>query len=407
MGLKLVSTQDEIPAMAPRPPDAKIVALITALQCLYVLDFMLVLPLGPDLASALHMPASQVAWLTAAYTLASMVAGLTAVPHLDRFDRRRVLLCCLAGQVLALSWCASATDGIALLVGRAAAGFFGAPSLATGMAILIDQTHPAQRGAAVGKVMSGFAIASVLGVPLMLELSARWGWFVPFMLVAVLLVVLMVAVFYGLPPLPVHSSAPVPHAKALSVRQLIAQPRVRLACWLQMINQFAAFLIIPNFAAFYLLNLQFPRQELGVLYGVGGLCAFFGMRWAGRMQDRYGFGWPMGLANVSFIVGLLPFFEWSLLPISLCFIAFMVGNGARTVCLSSILSHIPSPAERAGFMALLKIMQDLGVTLAAGVAVLILDHTQGALHHTAILAGLAVLGGLSVLICLRRLSHMA
>ncbi|GAA5161027.1 MFS transporter [Viridibacterium curvum] len=382
--------QNEIPAR-------QLIALIAALQCTYILDFMLVLPLGPDLAAALGFHANQVGWLTAAYTLASLAAGLVAVPLLDRFDRRHALLACLAGLVLAILASAAAQDLFTLLLARAAAGLCAAPTIATGMAILIDHTPPPQRGSAIARVMVGFSLATIGGIPFALELAARAGWQVAFLVVAVLAALVGVVASRLLPAQRAHLTQRAAGAPRPSPLALLKRPSVQLASLLQGLNQFAAFLVIPSFSAFYLLNLAFPREQLSLLYLAGGVTALFAMQLAGRATDKRGPWRPVSIASACFCVGLLPFLGIQALPITLCFVLFMAGNAARNICLAATLSQIPAPPERAGFMALMKMVQDLGVTLATGMAALLLGNADGPLTHTTELAALTMLGGVGVL----------
>ncbi|WKN24046.2 MFS transporter [Azotobacter vinelandii] len=376
-----------------------LIALIASLQFTYILDFMLVLPLGPDLAKGLNFHGNQVAWLTASYTFASLLSGLFTVPRLDRFDRRKALLWSLVGLALASLACTLAHDLPSLLLGRAVAGLCAAPAIATGMAILIDQTPPPQRGTAIAKVMTGFSIATIAGIPLALEVADHLGWQAPFVLVAVLVALVAFAVAHLLPPQTVHLRGPAGKPSLA----MLSRPGVRLATLLQGLNQFSAFLVIPSFSAFYLLNLDYPRQQLGTLYLVGGLVALGAMQLAGRLGDRHGHWLPVGVASACFAVGLLPFFGLSALPLMLSFVLFMAGNAARTVCLAAAISHVPAPPERAGFMALQKMTQDFSVALAAGAAALVLGGGDGPLTHTGLLATLAIVGAGLVLWVLERL----
>ena len=74
------------------------------------------------------------------------------------------------------------------------AGIFGGPATALALAIVTDNVAVQRRGRGVGIVMASFSVASVLGLPLGLEL-ARWSnWQAPFYAVAGLgLVIVMVA----------------------------------------------------------------------------------------------------------------------------------------------------------------------------------------------------------------------
>lgn len=401
-------TPGAAPHAQPNPfanalPACWLIPLIGALQCVYILDFMLVLPLGPDLAAALGFHSSQVGWLTAAYTLASLAAGLLAVPLLDRFDRRHALLACLAGLVLAIFGATLAQGFATLLLARAAAGVFAAPTIATGMAILIDHTPPPQRGSAIAKVMIGFSLATIGGIPLALELAARLGWQSAFLVVALLAAFVGAAASRLLPAQTAHLAAQRAGAPRPSPLTLLKRPAVQIASLMQGLNQFAAFLVIPSFSAFYLLNLGFPREQLGLLYLAGGICALFAMQLAGRASDKLGPWLPVLIASICFCVGLLPFLGIHALPVTLCFVLFMSGNAARNVCLASTLSQIPAPQERAGFMALQKMVQDLGVTLATVASAFVLGNVDGPLSHTTELAGLTMLGALGVLGLLRYL----
>lgn len=388
---------------SPAPQPRHLILLIAALQCLYVLDFMLPLPLGPDLAAALGFEPSLVAWLTAAYTASALLAGLAGMACLDHFDRRRALLLSLGGLSLALLACAAARDLGSLLLARAAVGLFAAPANASTMAILIDNTAPAQRGSAIAKVMSGFALATVAGIPLSLELSTRLSWQACFLSTAGLALLLALASANLLPAQTRHLSTQEPPDPL----RLLKRKSVQAAAALQGINQFAAFLVIPNFAAFYLLNLNYPRSQLGLLYLAGGVLALGCVQLAGRACDRFGPRPAITLASVAFIIGLTPFLGLSFVPATLCFMLFMAGNAARNLSLATTLSQIPAPQERAGFMALMALIQNLGMALASAFAAIILGSEHGgALTHTSELACLTILGTLVIPWWLIRLQRM-
>ncbi|MFD2836848.1 hypothetical protein ACFS3C_10575 [Azotobacter vinelandii] len=103
-------------------------------------------------------------------------------------------------------------------------------------------------------------------------MADHFGWQAPFVLVAVLVVLVAFAVAHLLPPLTAHLQGPAGKPSLA----MLSRPGVRLATLLQGLNQFSAFLVIPSFSAFYLLNLDYPRQQLGTLYLVGGLVALGG-----------------------------------------------------------------------------------------------------------------------------------
>ena len=98
----------------PRPmSERRLVFLIGAVQFINVLDFMMVMPLGPDFAVALGIPSSQLGLVGGSYTASAAVAGLAGAFFLDRFDRRRALAFSLAGLVLATPGRAASPPGSA------------------------------------------------------------------------------------------------------------------------------------------------------------------------------------------------------------------------------------------------------------------------------------------------------
>ncbi len=379
------------------PPAARVVGLVAALQFVYIVDFMAVLPLGPDAARALGFAADRLGWLSAAYTLASLLSGALCLRFIDRFERKRALL-----AVLVLFGAATFATGFAgsfegLLLTRAATGFFGGPMVALGMAMVIDVSAPHARGKAIAQVMLGFSLAAIAGVPLALELAQRGDWAKPFAALSVAIAVLGGLMAWALPALPARADG---HAG--SGLNLLRRPAVRTACLLQAASQFSAFLLIPSFSAFYLLNLGLPRDQLGTLYLLGGVAALLSVQALGRAADRWGAGPAVAVATLAIAAGLLPFFGidfgFGAWPWAVPFVLFMAGNAGRNVSLAAATSQVPSATERAAFMSLQSMVQDLAITAAAMVAAVALhEGVDGRLHGMAPLAAgaLAISAGLA------------
>ncbi|MFB9241920.1 MFS transporter [Massilia antarctica] len=380
---------------------SRAIFLVAALQFVYLVDFMMVLPLGPDLAREHGFALDRLGWLAAAYTLASALSGLVTFRLLDRFDRKPALLLTfglLALATLATTFC----HGLpALMVARALTGAFGGPAVAIGMAIVIDLTPPEQRGKAMAKVMLGFSLAAIAGVPLGLELARVGGWQAPFYMVATLAVLVLVAMVCLLPALEGHLNA----REKVAARILLARPSVRLAILLQAGSAFSAFLVIPHFSAYFLLNLGFARAQLGMLYFAGGVVALLTVQLLGRLADRSGPVLAAGVATTAFCAGLAPFFGLgAALPI-LFFVLFMAGNAGRNVTMAATVSQVPSPHERAGFMSLQSLVQDVAIGAAALVTSWQLgEAADGRLTGMAPLAALAAVVAVSVAFGLARLA---
>src|SRR5690242_4509570 len=113
-----------------------ILLLLAAVQFTHIMDFMIMMPLGPQLMRELSIGPGQFSALVAAYTLSSGVVGLLAAPFIDRFDRKRVMLVAYGGFICGTFSCALSHTGTSLLIARALSGAFGGLSSSMVMAVL-------------------------------------------------------------------------------------------------------------------------------------------------------------------------------------------------------------------------------------------------------------------------------
>ena len=76
------------------PPQRERWLLLTlaGIQFTYILDFMVMMPLGPQFTRLFAISDAQFGALVSAYTFSAGASGLAASAYLDRFDRKRLLL---------------------------------------------------------------------------------------------------------------------------------------------------------------------------------------------------------------------------------------------------------------------------------------------------------------------------
>ncbi|HEY3256021.1 MAG TPA: MFS transporter, partial [Polyangiaceae bacterium] len=239
-----------------------------------------------------------------------------------------------------------------LLVTRVFAGACGGPATALSLATIADNVPAARRGRAFGVVLSSFSLASVVGVPLGLELARLGSFRAPFLVVAALAMAIVLLAAVCLPSL---TSQPPPVRQAADVRsqwQFVSDTPTLLALGSTALAMFAGFAINPNLSAFYQHNLLYPRARLGALYLGGGLIGFLGMRLGGAWVDRFGpvrvATWGSGLLVVDLWLG----FVWHQpLPAVFSFCAFMLATSLRNVASSTLASRVPRPTEHGRFMS--------------------------------------------------------
>jgi predicted MFS family arabinose efflux permease len=362
------STADRAPA--PQKPGASgvrseraIVLVVAAVQFVNILDFMMVMPLGPDFAKALGIPMAHIGYLGGAYTVAAAVAGIAGSFFLDRFDRRTALAVAMLGLVIATAAGGFATGFGSLVTARVIAGAFGGPATAIALAIVSDVVPPERRGRAMGAVMTAFSVASILGVPAGLRAATLFGWRAPFFAVAGFGLVLAFVAVLAMPSLTGHRDP----ARVLAQRPLVFDRLVVATLGNTALVMLGLFAVIPNISTFLQQNLGYPRERLDVLYFVGGLASVLANRPVGTFVDRLG-------ATRVIVVGTFVFatsiFFGFVRPVTAehviwIFPLLMLSASLRGVPMQTLATRVPAPAERARFMSAQSAVQHLASAAGA------------------------------------------
>lgn len=148
-------------------------------------EFVLV-GLLPEISAGLAVPLPTAGALVTVYMLVVTIGGPLAAVATRRVARRGLLVATMA---LALgSAVLSALSGSypVLLAGRVGSALAQALFMAVASQVAMASAAPERRTAAVARVFNGFALATVLGLPLGTLVGHAYGWHATFALVAVL-----------------------------------------------------------------------------------------------------------------------------------------------------------------------------------------------------------------------------
>jgi predicted MFS family arabinose efflux permease len=350
-----------------------IVFLVGAVQFVNILDFVMVMPLGPDFAKALDIPASHLGYIGGAYTLAAAFSGLAGSFFLDRFDRRKALAVAMLGLGIGTACGGLAWDLPSLLAARVIAGLFGGPATSLSFSIIADVIPSERRGKAMGAVMGAFSVASIVGIPAGLRLARIGTWRLPFFGTAVLGLMVTAMSIWLLPPLTGHLRDP--SARETTIGALLRKPRVQLSYAMTAIVMAAGFIVIPNISPYVQGNLAFPREQLELLYLWGGAVSFLATRLGGMLVDRFG-SFRVGVVGALLVLAInyLWFIDYRpSYPMVAMMAGFMFAMGIRNVAYNTLTSKVPSPAERARFQSLQSAVQHGFAALASIVGAKLLD----------------------------------
>lgn len=356
-----------------------IIFLIGFVQFVDILDFMMVMPLGPDFAQDLNFDISNMGYLSGIYAFAAGLIGLICSNILDKFDRKSLLLFSLMGLAVSTAAGGFACDGTTLLISRFLAGAFGGPATAAAFAVISDVIEPHRRGAAMGKVWGAFSFASVIGVPLGLELARLSSWRLPFYGVGSMAIICSILIYFKLPSIRKHIDDNPLNTK-VTYLSLLNKAKYLLSYLSVSLSTMAAFMIIPYISPQLQINLHLPRDQISFQYFVGGILSFFAMRITGLMIDKYNATITTALGTLILSVTLVGGFVLpeltAYLPIVVVFAPFMVGMSMRNVSSSANFSKVPSSHDRAGFMSLSSCFQHFFSSLGSMFASFVIYEAQ-------------------------------
>jgi MFS transporter, DHA1 family, inner membrane transport protein len=356
----------------PRPAlsEKRLLLLLAAVQFTHIMDFMIMMPLGPQLMRELGISAQQFGALISSFAITSGLVGLAVAPFADRFDRRKLLLFCYAGFTLGTLACGLCETGTTLFWARAICGAFGGVSGATIMAIVADVVPPERRAQGMGIIMTAFSAAAALGVPFGLKIAQWWKWEAPFLVVAAIAAVVWAGLFRILPPVRGHLS----EGKVRSGKdflELLQNGNAWIGLALMVAMIFGHFTIIPYLSPYLVGNVGLPEKSLFLVYLTGGLVTIFTGPLVGKLADRHGrfLVYSCLIAGACIVIRLLtssgPLPVWQTLLLAAFFFTFASGRfvpGQATISMA-----VPS-SRRGAYMSLVACSRDLasGLTAAVG-----------------------------------------
>lgn len=354
-----------------RKQENRIVWIAALIQLINIIDFMMVMPLGPDISRDLPVTNSDIGIICGCYTLAVGISGIACAKFLDRFDRKHVALVTVFGLALATLGATFCRDLTTLIGARVLAGIFGGPAAAIAFSIVCDVVPPERRGKAMAIVMGTFSVSAVAAIPFGLELAEKGTWRTPFYAISILGFIVFWLILRLTPSLKEHLKG---EPRTLELTRLFSNGKFLLAFIMMATAMISSYAIIPNISAYFQLNLGYPRSSLGFLYLVGGVFSLILIQIGGRASDKIGPIPTNILGTILLVVFLYDGFMHqpeSSLPV--VFSMFMGMVCFRNVSATTEASKIPQPHERAAFMSLFSSIQHLGNGIGALLASAILS----------------------------------
>lgn len=356
--------------------------LLFVLACInftHIVDFMIMMPLGPQLMEIFKISPRHFGFIVSAYGLSAGISGFLAAFFVDNYDRKKVTLFAYIGFVVGTFACAFAPTHQFLIAARVIAGTFGGLLGAQVMSIVADTFDYQRRATAVGFVTTAFSIASVVGIPAGLFLANKLGWHTPFLVVGSLGLIVIFLIVKYVPALDKHLKNRQEKPNPLAViTNILKNPNQLRALLLSVTIMLGHFSIIPYIAPTLVANVGFSQNDIYLIYLVGGALTIFSAPMVGKLADKKG-KYPifvifalLSLIPIYLITNMFTGALWAILCVSGIF--FVFSNG-RMIPTQAIISNVVTPQQRGSFMAINSSLQLFAQAMAANIGGFLIHKT--------------------------------
>lgn len=361
--------------------------VLALVQFTNIMDFMIMMPLGPQLMRLFYITPQQFSILVSAYTFTAGIVGFLFSFYIDRFDRKRALQIAYIGFTTGTFACAMAPGYEVLIAARILTGVFGGILGAIVLSIVGDAFPFERRAAAMGMVMASFSAASVFGVPFGLFLATEFSWHMPFVALVIAGLLISVLIHYFIPEMRKHITENNPdHRRIDSLLNILKNRNQVTALCMMMLIMLGQFTIIPFIAPYMVSNVGFSEHQLTYIYLLGGAATLISSPYIGKAADRFG---KQFIFMCFALLSIIPLFLITNMPpapvilvlaVTTLFFVFVTGRGIPS---STMISGTVSASSRGSFMSINSCVQQLSSGLASFIAgtIVVRDGAGRLLHY--------------------------
>lgn len=374
------------------PYQKLVVGILVSLQFTMVLDFMVMAPLGAVLMPAFAITPREFSVLISSYAISACVSSLLASILADRYDRKSFLVAAYTLFVAGTLGCALAPTYPLLLAARIATGVFGGVIAGLIPTLTADLFPEERRGQVIGFTQISFGLCQAFALPIALSFANRWSWHAPFYLVAALGLALLAVIVARLKPVRAHLLLQDREPRAAQLARILVGRENRLGFAGTLVLTLGGYLLMPFTSAYNVANLGMSLHDLPTFYLVSGSSVILFAPLIGRISDRLGrlrvftAGALLTGATVLTYVRLT---EAGLGTLCLMNVLTFAGFFAMIIPFQSLLTTLPSPQNRGGFLSINASLQQLGGGISVLLAGLIVTRSpEGRLENFGVLGTL-------------------
>ncbi len=317
-------------------------------------------PVLGDVAAELGASVVEVARANAAYGAATAASALLLGRLVDRFGPGRVLVRALGVLALAMVGSAAATGWLWLALAQALAGAAAGAALPATYALATRIAPPGRGAEVLGRVLTGWSVSLVAGVPLSAAVATAASWRAGYALLALLLLGATWALARAALP------GPAPGERGAPMTEVLRAPGVAALlgiCLLFMTGFYGVYAYLGDHAR-RLLDLSAAGAGMIVLaYGLGFGLASLGDRALDRLGAARLFAPVLALVSLAYLA-MIP----AMAGAASLFAVAAAWGAANHFALNILVLRLAGacPEGRGAALALNSAVSYLGATLGAG-----------------------------------------
>lgn len=405
-GLLIVRTVSGRPAF--------ILLLLFCIGLIGEVDYQMIPPLLPLIATEFSATTSAAARSVPAYSIASAAFSLLFGYLSDHFGRKRFIqmgLVCLSATCA----CSFASPSLGVFVlARFLSGMATGAIGTAATSYAADYFSYDRRGRAMGILSTAYFAAAILGIPSATAIAARWGWRPLFLISATTALLCSLLAWKYIQAeahsqiLEIGSRRRLSLSRSREVLSLCLRRRDTLSVLLASPLSSGAIVAFITFLSTHLIVQQrVTVQQVGLVFLLSGVASLAGAPLSGVVADRWAKKPPLVLSGLvlSVCVVSVPWMAWgpglfAVLALTGLSIAF------RMAPLLAITTELVSPAERGTFLALRNALSQLGIA-ASTLSASYIFSAGGYAWVGAFSAVLATISSLVILLFVREPSQLA
>ncbi len=384
-----------------------IIFLLAACQFVHVMDFMVMMPLNPFLRESMQIDIKAFNYLISAYAFSAGAFALIAAPFIEKFDRKYALLLLLSGFILGTFGCTFAKDYSQLIIARIVSGAFGGMTGTMVISMIGDLVPIHKRAFAMSMIMVAFSLSSIVGMPVGIYLADNFTWSAPFLAIAILSIIVLLACFIFLPNVNDHLNGPTNKQNIFDVfKRSLFDANQRNALILMFLVIIGQFTVIPTISAYMVTNVGLEKTDLTYIYMIGGIATTITMPLIGKWADRSS---RSNIFTLMILLSLVPIFiltrlgEGSVQEALLVTVPFFIFISGRMVPANTIIASAVAQNQRAGFMSINTAVREFAAAISTQIAAFVIIDSGSSIENYEIIGYIAIFSSLIALFFVRKI----